>query len=263
MKTLKRTGLKTEPHKTPLSGNQAIPQATASPCPTQPRFGHHGSSLGTQCHAVMMSRGTSLPTAVCTGSLATERQSLPDLRLVAADPRSDLYRALPLSHLSGGGWILLQQRSLSFRGAAAGLNQWKLIHLQTTSSPWRWIYLCRKSQWRWIHLHRARANPITSCLPGDVVTSVGGSPGALDFHLGVEVSPSAREPLRRLLLPTPPFPIPHLSPGPLPSSFPSSEEKGRTWTGVHRAVLRQEESFSRKPQVPCSLQVSPNREGVH
>ena len=33
-------------------------------------------------------------------------------------------------------------------------------------------------------------------------TLLGSAPGALNFHLGVEMSPSAREPLRQLLLPT-------------------------------------------------------------
>ena len=97
MKTLKRTGLKTEPCKTPLSGNQGISQATASPCPAQPRFGHRGTLRGLQCHAMSMSQGISLTTAACTGSLATDPQSLTDLRLVAADPRSDLSRAFSLS----------------------------------------------------------------------------------------------------------------------------------------------------------------------
>lgn len=101
----------------------------------------------------------------------------------------------------GGGWILLHQRSGGFRGAAANLSRWMSIHHRAASSPWRWTSLWRRNPWRWIHLHRGRAGTPTSCLPGDAATSIGGAPGALHFHLGVEMAPSAREPLRQLLLP--------------------------------------------------------------
>lgn len=56
-----------------------------------------------------------------------------------------------------------------------------MIHLKTTSSPWRRTCLWRQSQCRWIHLHQAQANALTPCLPGDVITSLGNAPGALYF----------------------------------------------------------------------------------
>jgi len=72
-------------------------------------------------------------------------------------------------------------------------------------SLWRWIHLQRMKQWSWIHLCQAQASNITSCLPGGVATSVGGAAGALAFHLGIEESSFAREPLGQLLLSVIPF----------------------------------------------------------
>jgi len=97
-----------------------------------------------------------------------------------------------------------------------------------------------------------QASAITSCLPGDITTSVGSTPGAINFQLSVEMSPFTRDPQHQLLLPT--YLLPHLSPilvlpaRPLTSSFLSSEEKGRTWTGTNvlwAAALEQQEEPSR------------------
>ena len=50
---------------------------------------------------------------------------------------------------------------------------------------------------------------IASCLPRDVIILIGGAPVALNFYPGIEMSPSTRDLLHRLLLPTP---FPSLSP---------------------------------------------------
>ena len=178
-----------------------------------------------------MSRATSLLTAIDTGTLTTEHQSLTDLRLAdTLVAQGAIYKSFPTFHVvpCGGGWILLHQRSHGFRGAAANLSQCMLILLKATSSPWTWICLQRKNQWKWIHLHPGKASNMTSCLPTEVATSIGSAPGALDFHLGVEESPSAREPLGSCCTPEPLLPHLHRSPRPLTSSSPSSEQKGRT-----------------------------------
>lgn len=87
----------------------------------------------------------------------------------------------------------------------------------------------------------------------------------LNFRLGVEESPSSREPLGQLLLSVTPSslsPILIPPPRPLTSSFLSSEENGRTGTGVLCAsVPGQSEESSELPRAPCGLQVSPQEEG--
>lgn len=123
--------------------------AIASPCPTQPCFGCHGTFLASHCHGLPVSRCTSLTTAINMGTLTTEHQSLTDLRL-GGSLLAQAAISFPTFHVvpCGGGWILLHQRIQGFRGAAANWSQWMLIHLAAVSSPQRWTFLQRKSSWR-------------------------------------------------------------------------------------------------------------------
>ena len=78
--TLNKTDLKMGPYGNPISGNQDNSQATDSPCPTQPHFGHHGTFLGSHCHGCM-SQATSLTALINTGTLTTKHQLNSNLHL--------------------------------------------------------------------------------------------------------------------------------------------------------------------------------------
>ena len=115
--------------------------AIASPCPTQPSFGCHGTFLRSHCQGFLMSWSTSLSAAINMGTLTTEHQSLTDLHL-GGSLLAQAAISFPTFHVvpCGGGWIL-HQRSHGFRGAAENLSRWMSIHQRAASSPWRWTSL--------------------------------------------------------------------------------------------------------------------------
>lgn len=108
-----------------------------------------------------------------------------------------------------------------------------------------------------------KANAITSCLSRDITTSVGGTPVALDFHLGVEMSSSAICPSASCcsLHLSFPIPHPHISPRALTSSFLSSEEKERDGTCVLLSCYDGTTGVQRMAPALSSFQASPEEEG--
>jgi len=74
VKAVRRNGLTMEPRRIPLVTNRATVTPKPAGHPIQPCFGSQGTFLGAHCHGFMMSRATSLPTAIKTGTLTTEHQ---------------------------------------------------------------------------------------------------------------------------------------------------------------------------------------------
>lgn len=192
---------------------------------------------------------------------------LPDKRTPAANPLlSGKHKAETRSYSDRsfppivGTFVEEDGSSFGFWKAAASLSQWMSI-LKVMLSSWRWIHLWRKKQWRWIHLHLGKASAITSCLPGDADSAIGGAAGALHFCLGIEELPSIREPLLPSITPFSPSSI-LILPQDLSHLYFQALRKREGLGPVSSMLLLQDNGKSPEncPKL-LSLQLDPQEEG--